>query len=190
MRRVRADRSTVAPTKAPPDDEALRREDVQALHRRCVPSLRVGADVRGGGAQRRPRVAQGRPRRGAGCSRGLPRLGGHDRVQPRPGALPARRDDGGARDRSRARVHGPRRGRGGHRSHGLVRRLGRQARPDPRELEPRRRAILRLHGSRAHGGRGDPRACGASAPRARLARCYPPSRVGTRSSPSRRAHTR
>ena len=42
---------------------ASRQEDLQALHRRRVPALRVGAHLRGRGRERRPRLAQGPPRR-------------------------------------------------------------------------------------------------------------------------------
>ena len=137
--------------------------------------------------QRRPRVAQGRTRRGARRSRGVPRLVGHDRVQPRPGAVPARRDDGGARGRPRAGVHRPRRGRGGDRSHGLVRGLGRQARPGARQLEPGRRAVLRLHGPRADRRRRDPRTRRSRRYSGSCRGCCPRSSAATRSSPSRRA---
>ena len=41
-------------------------------------------------------------------ARSAPGLVGHDGLQPRPGALPARGDDGGSRVRPRERVHGPR----------------------------------------------------------------------------------
>ena len=82
-------------------DPAPRQEDVQALRRRRVPALRVRAHVRGRGPERRPCLAEGRARRGPRRPRGVPRLVGHDRLQPRPGPLPARRDDGGARDRPR-----------------------------------------------------------------------------------------
>ncbi len=51
-------------------------------------------------AERRPRVAQGRARRGRRGARGAAEVGGRDRVQPRPGPLPDRRDDGGARARA------------------------------------------------------------------------------------------
>ena len=79
----------------------LRQEDVQALHRRRVPALRVRAHVRGRGPERRPRLAQGRPRRRPRRARRLPGWVGHDRLQPRSGALPARGDDGGPRGRAR-----------------------------------------------------------------------------------------
>ena len=44
-------------------DQAARQEDVQALHRRRLPALRVGTHLRGRGPERRPRLAQGRARR-------------------------------------------------------------------------------------------------------------------------------
>ena len=50
-------------------------EDVQAVHRRRVPAQRVRPDVRGGGAERRARLAQGRPRRGQGRARRAAGLG-------------------------------------------------------------------------------------------------------------------
>ena len=45
--------------------------------------------------QRLPGLAQGRARRGPGRARGVPRLGGQDRDEPRPGPVPRRRADGG-----------------------------------------------------------------------------------------------
>ena len=55
------------------------------------------AHLRGAGPERRARLAQGRARRRAGGARRAAEVGGGDRLQPRPGALPHRRDDGGAR---------------------------------------------------------------------------------------------
>ena len=81
-------------------------QDVQALHRRRVPALGVGPHVRGAGAERRARLAQGRPRRRQGGARRAGRLGRRDRVQPRPGALPPRGDDGDRARRPRRRVLG------------------------------------------------------------------------------------
>ena len=46
------------------DDQAARPEDLQALRRRRVPALRVGAHLRGRGAEHRARLAQGLARRG------------------------------------------------------------------------------------------------------------------------------
>ena len=60
-------------------------QDLQALHRRRVPALRVGPHVRGRGRERRARLAQGRARRRPGRARRVPELGRRDRVQPRPG---------------------------------------------------------------------------------------------------------
>ena len=90
------------------DEPAARQEDVQALHRRRVPALRVGAHVRGAGTERRARVAQGRARRGQGGARRAGEVGVGDRVQPRPGALPRRRDDGGAAAGVRGALHAAR----------------------------------------------------------------------------------
>ena len=54
--------------------------------------------------QRAARLAQGRPRRGQGRARRAGRLGGADRLQPRPGPLPLRRGARVARRRARARA--------------------------------------------------------------------------------------
>ena len=53
-------------------------EDLQALHRRRVPALGVGPHLRGRGAERRPRLAQGRARRRRAAARGVPEVGGRD----------------------------------------------------------------------------------------------------------------
>ena len=45
------------------DGPAAGQEDVQALHRRRVPALRVGPHLRGAGRERRARLAEGPPRR-------------------------------------------------------------------------------------------------------------------------------
>ena len=96
-------------------------------------------------------------------------LGRRDRLQPRPGALPPRGDDGDSRRRPRRGLLRQEGGRGRRRSRRLVRGLGGQAGAGARLLEPRRRALLQLHGARADGRRRHPGAGGAGARRARLA---------------------
>ena len=93
--------------------------------------------------------------------------------------MEARRD--AARRASRRRGRGRRRDR----PHGLVRGLGGQDRAGARLVEPRRRAVLQLHGSRADGRRRRPL-------RRKRRRCWGSSRgsrrrssAATRSSPSR-----
>src|ERR671923_101350 len=76
-------------------------------------------------------------------------MGGHDRVQPGPGALPDRRDDGGATGRVRRAVVRPEGGRALDRPFRLVRRLVGQARAGARLLEPGCRPVLQLHRARA-----------------------------------------
>ena len=85
---------------------------------------------------------------------------------------------------------GPRRGRGGDRSHRLVRGLGGQARAGHRQLEPRGRAVLRLHDPRADRRRRDRRSRGAAAARARLAVAPRARRRQHRRGPSRRRSIR
>ena len=78
------------------------------------------------------------------------RLGRRHGVQPRPGALPRRRGDGGPARPVRRRGRAPREGvparraealvDAGDRPLGLVRRVDRQARPGARRAQPRRRA--------------------------------------------------
>ena len=165
--RVSAGSSTAHPRSAG-HEPALREEDVQALRGRSVSALRVGKDVRRRRAQRRSRVTERRARRGACGPLRASCLVRHDRLQPRPDPLSARRDDGSPLVRSRERVDGPRRGRGGDRSHRLVRGLGGQARTGHRQLEPRGGAVLRLHDPRADRRRGDRRSGGAASARARL----------------------
>ena len=69
------------------------KQDVQAVRRRRLPAVGVGADVRGAGPERRARVAAtfatrcGRPVVHAAVAR-------DDCLQPRAGALSHRRDDG------------------------------------------------------------------------------------------------
>ena len=99
----------------------------------------------------------------------FPKWAGDDGVQPRPGALPRRRDDGGAPRAVRRADRRRGRGRRGDRPLGLVRGLGRQARAGARLLEPRRRAVLQLHDPRADGRGRDRRARRARRSRARLA---------------------
>ena len=82
------------------DDARAGAQDLQALPGRRVPALGVGAHLRGRGAQHRAGVAQGPPRRGARGARRARQVVGHDGVQPRPGALPRRRDAGGAGGRA------------------------------------------------------------------------------------------
>ena len=113
-----------------------RAEDVQAVRRRRVPALRVGPHVPSAeGADVARALAQGRPRRGARRARRAAGLGRRDRVQPRPGAVPRRRDAGGPRA-ARPRRAGCGRARSevdaADRPVGLVRRLGRQVRPGGR----------------------------------------------------------
>ena len=54
-------------------------QDVQALHRRCVPALRVGPHARARGAERRARLAQGRARRRRRGAQGVPGVERRDR---------------------------------------------------------------------------------------------------------------
>ena len=150
--------------------QAPGQEDVQALHRRRVPALRVGPHVRGRGRRtsRAPR-ARTPATPSAPRARRFPAWAGmtaYNRGQVLyrlAEMMEARATD------LAARVHRARRGRSGDRPHRLVRGLGRQARAGARLLEPGRRAVLQLHGSRADRRRRDPRAGGAAAPRARLA---------------------
>ena len=103
-------------------------------------------------------VAQGRPRRGRRRPWRVRRLVGGDGVQPRPGALPRGRADGGPagpvrrrgrRRRGRPRAPGRDVGVAGDRPVGLVRRVVGQDRPGARRPEPGRRAVLRHHRARA-----------------------------------------
>ena len=96
LRRRRPDGARL-PILSPSDGPPSRQEDLQAVHRRRVPALRVGAHLRGGGAERRAGVAQGRARRRRRGARRAGEVGGGDGLQPRAGAVPGRRDDGGAR---------------------------------------------------------------------------------------------
>ena len=90
-------------------------------------------------------------------------------VQPRPGALPDRRDDGGAPAGVRRALQRQGGGRALDRPLGLVRRLRRQARAGDRLVEPGRRPVLQLHDSRADRRRRGGRAGRAAAARPRLA---------------------
>ena len=134
-----------------------RPQDLQALHRRRLPALRVRPLVRGHATpagrgvprQRRAGLAQGRPRRGRRRPRRVRRVGRRHGVQPRAGALPRRRGDGGPPRPVRRRGRGrrgadPARARRARRRRdrplGLVRRLDRQARPGARRAQPGRRA--------------------------------------------------
>ena len=119
-------------------------QDLQAVHRRPVPALRVGPLVRrprrrrDAARERGPRLAQGPARRGPRRARRVPRLGGQDRHEPRPGAVPRGRAAGGPAGAVRGRGRG---GRGPRRRRppasrstarstaGLVRRLGGQDLP-------------------------------------------------------------
>ena len=83
---------------------ASRPQDVQALRRRRVPALGVRSHARGRGVQHRAGVAEGRPGGGRRGPQGGCRLERRDRVQPRPGPLPARGDDGDAHRCARRRV--------------------------------------------------------------------------------------
>ena len=109
--------------------------------------------------QRLAGLPQGRPRRRRRRAQGVRRLVRRARLQPRPGALPGRRDArgparpvrrrGAARRGHRASAR-PQAARGrGDRPLGLVRRLGRQDRPGRRRHQPGRRAVLRLLHPRA-----------------------------------------
>ena len=64
-------RASTASRRRSADEPARRQEDVQALHRREVPALRVGPHVRDRGRERRARLAEGRPRRGPRRARAL-----------------------------------------------------------------------------------------------------------------------
>ena len=100
------------------------------------PRSESGRTYEAQGAECRPRLAQGRSRRRQGSARGASGLGRRDRVQPRPGALPPGRDDGGAHGRPRGGLLGQEGGRGSDRSRRLVRGLGRQARAGRRFSNP------------------------------------------------------
>ena len=82
---------------------ARRPQDLQALHRRRVPALRVGPHLRGRRRerevprQRRARVTQGRARRGRRGPERVREVVGGDGVQPRADPLPHRRDARGRR---------------------------------------------------------------------------------------------
>ena len=88
----------------------------------------------------------------------FPEMGGDDRLQPRAGSLPRRRDHGGPPRPVRGTGRRPGRGRYGHRHVGVVRGLGRQARSGARHLEPGGRPVLQLHDPGADGGGRDRRA--------------------------------
>ena len=89
----------------------------------------------------------------------VPGLGLCHRLQPWPGAVPPRRDDGGTRVQTSPRpAPAARRSRAAIDRDRLVRRLGGQAAAGARGLESRLRAVLQLHGSRADGRRRDRRA--------------------------------
>ena len=85
------------------------------------------------------------------AARGLPEVGRADRLQPRSGRLPDRRDARGAPLRVRRALQRAQRGGALDRPLRLVRRLGRQARAGARLLESGRRAVFQLHGSGADG---------------------------------------
>ena len=159
-----------------------RREDLQAVHRRGIPAVRVRPHLPGGGFLRRLRgqcragLPQGRQGCGLGRAQGFSRLVRRDRVQPRPGDLPDRRDAGGApgavrrparwRPASGAVRPPPAGRRPGHRPTGAVRGLDGQDRRGLRRRESRCRAVLLvLHTGTDRGGRGD-RAAGRPAARA------------------------
>ncbi len=78
-----------------------RREDLQAVHRRGIPALRVGSHLPGGGFLRRLRrerragLPEGRQGCGLGRAQGFSRLVRRDGVQPGAGDLPDRRNAGG-----------------------------------------------------------------------------------------------
>ena len=145
-------------------------EDVQALHRRRVPALRVRTHVRGGGhnvarASRKDARDAVRAARSA-----LPGWAGDDRVQPRAGPVPPRRDDGGACRRPRGRVQRPRR-RSRRRSIAPSgTRAGRTSSPRcSASSNPVAGPYFDFTDPGADRGRRDPRAGRAAAPRARLA---------------------
>ena len=139
----------------------------EALRRRDVPALGVGAVLRGVRPRRPatrvrgPGVAQGRARRRRGGARRPTGVGGAHRLSSRSDPVPRRRDHGGAPRAVPLGAPGggcvrPRSRRGRRdRSVGLVRGLGRQVRADRRRDEPGRRSVLQLHGSGADGRRGD-----------------------------------
>ena len=82
------------------DDAAAREEDVQALHRRRVPRSESGRSLEWTARTSRARREKTPRRRPRGSSR-VPGLVRPDRLQPRPGPLPPRRDDGSSSRRSR-----------------------------------------------------------------------------------------
>ena len=145
---------------------------------------RSRANLRGAGPERRPRLAEGRPRRRRRGPRRAGEVGRRDRVQPRPGALPDRRDDGGARGRVRRAHDRPRRGRAGDRPLGLVRRASPTSSPRcsaPRTLSPGRTSTSRCR-SRPASSRSSPprsRRCSGSSRGSR-----PRSSAATRPLPS------
>ena len=99
----------------------------------------------------------------------LAQVVGRDRLQPRPGALPRRRDAGGAGRRAGRAVRRRRGGRARHGPHRLVRGLDGQALPGARRREPGRRAVLQLHRAGADRRGRHRRARRAGAARARVA---------------------
>ena len=163
-----------------------RPQDLQALHRRRVPAVRVGTHLRDHRRerqvprQRRARVAQGRARRGRRREGRASRSG---RARPRTTAgrsstASPRCSRGGERSSSTkcveadepAEAHRGEGRRRGDRPVGLVRRMERQDRAGARLVESRRRIVLRLLGARADRRRGGARAAGVVAARARLGR--------------------
>ncbi|CAA9383626.1 MAG: Aldehyde dehydrogenase, partial [uncultured Nocardioides sp.] len=150
-----------------------RPQDLQALHRRGLPTLGVGPLLQGGRREGRLRgqrghgLAQGRPRRRQRRAQGLRRLVLPHGLQPGPDPLSRRGDDGGpppAVRRGGQAVGGPREppgrqgGRRVDRPPGLVRRLGRQDHPGHRQRQPGRRPLLQPLQPRAdrRRGRGGP----------------------------------
>ena len=90
------------------DEPPPRQEDLQALHRRRVPALRVRAAPTSprGRTSRAPRARTSATPSAPPAAR-LPGLGRRDRVQPRPGPLPRRRDARGPPRRPRRALLGP-----------------------------------------------------------------------------------
>ena len=85
-------------------DAAAGPQDVQALHRRRVPALGVRPHATRREGHNVARASRKDARDAVVAARkARSRRGRGNRLQPRPGALPARRDDGDARGRARRR---------------------------------------------------------------------------------------
>ena len=172
---------------------ARRPQDLQAVRRRRVPALRVRPLLRGHRRQgaflanAALGLAQGRPGRGRRRPRRVRRLVRRDRVQPRPGALPGRRDAGGPRapsssTRSRPARACPRRKARAAVDAAIDRWVWYAGWTDKlaagaRRHQPGRRPVLRLLGARADRG-GRRRSPRSSRPCSAWSACSPPVLAG------------